>query len=275
MNQARVGWSAAAVLLVLLVGMVAVRSEPAPGATAAMRGEALARELGCFACHGEGGRHGIADPSSPSGVVPDWSPNTAKLYVSSEEDLRDWILLGYPRHQQWRKEYEKGERLVPMPGYADQLSPAQLDDLIAFFVAVSGWGREMPEEAYQGWLIAERLGCFGCHGPSGMGGARNPGSDLGYLPPWDGPEFAELVRDDRELGAWILMGGLVRLKSDPKARTSPAPKTPMPDYHDHLSDSELEKIVTYIRFLRREAEEETEAGAAEVIGLLVGPLFGS
>jgi len=45
---------------------------------------------------------------------------------------------------------------------------------------------------------AWRLGCFGCHGPEGRGLLANPGSFTGYVPAWDGPDYAELVHDQQE-----------------------------------------------------------------------------
>ena len=68
----------------------------------------------------------------------------------------------------------------------------QVDDLIATRAL---W----PPPTFQksplrtGYASAERLGCFRCHGPGGRGASRNPGGLKGYIPPWDGRDFAELV----------------------------------------------------------------------------------
>ncbi len=258
-------------LVALLLGIAAATLWwRRPETTAALRGRRIARELGCFGCHGPGGRGGVADPTSPSGEVPDWSHTTFGQYVSSEQDIREWILYGAPRDQDWRRAYEDRPRLIPMPAYEDDLSPRQLDDLVAYCLAVSGWRPEYTEEAYQGRAIAIDRGCFGCHGPSGMGGVANPRSLKGHIPPWDGEEFAELVRDDDELREWILFGRIERLWQNPAARLFlERQKTPMPAYHDHLSDGELEKLVLYIRSLRGQDEGgDEQSEAAEVIGLI-------
>ena len=54
-----------------------------------------------------------------------------------------------------------------------------------------------------GDTVAERLGCFRCHGSGGRGASRNPGSLKGYIPPWDGHDFAEKEEELRALEAYI------------------------------------------------------------------------
>ena len=140
-----------------------------------------------------------------------------------------------------------------MPAYEDLLSDRELDDLVAYYLAVSGWAPDIPDAAFEGRKIASRLGCFGCHGPAGMGGVANPGSFKGHIPPWDGEEFKELVRDDEELREWILDGRIRRLWDNPVARRFlESQKTRMPAYREHVSDEEVSKMVQYIRWLRRE-----------------------
>lgn len=220
--------------------------------TPAIRGQALAGQLGCFGCHGPGGRGGVADPTSPAGDIPSWLGQTAQMYVRSENDIREWILYGAPRDNALPASPEAGSTLVPMPAYADTLSQRDLDDLVAYFRAVSGWDPDIPDDAYEGRKIAGRLGCFGCHGPSGMGGVANPGSFVGHIPPWDGEEFEELVHDQAELRAWILDGRPPRLDRHLVARYFlDRQKTPMPAYRQRISQDQLDQLVAYIGWLRR------------------------
>lgn len=268
-------WVFALIVVVALgAGLWWVLEQRRPETTPAIRGQQLAVRLGCFACHGPEGAGGVADPTSPGGEVPSWSYATAKLFISCNKDIRDWILYGEPRREAERREKAGTQPpFIPMPAYEGELSPRELDDLVAYFLAVSGWVPDMPEDAYEGRKIAVELGCFGCHGPSGMGGVANPGSFKGHIPPWDGDEFTELVRDDNELREWILEGKIRRLWEDPAAKLFlQRQKTSMPAYHDYLSDEELGKVVTYIRWLRADKPRPTgdESEADSVIAMISG-----
>lgn len=218
-----------------------------PEVTAAMRGKALARDLGCFACHGPAGSGGVANPGAASGRVPGWTHSEASLYLREEGEIREWILQGAPK----RLAGDEARGLLPMPAYEGAVSEGDVDDLIAYFQAVAAWYPEVPDDVFEGRKISERLGCFGCHGPSGMGGVPNPGSFKGHIPPWDGDEFLELVADDDELRTWILVGTLERLERDPLAKHFlDGQLIKMPAYEGRLSAAELEKTVRYIRWLR-------------------------
>jgi hypothetical protein len=170
------------------------------------------------------------------------------MYVKSRGEVREWILYGAPRA---RDPHLDPQRLISMPAYEKLLSSREVDDLVAYFLAVSGWDPEIPDAAFEGRKVAERAGCFGCHGPSGMGGIPNPGSFKGEIPPWDGEDFTELVRDDDELREWILDGRIRRLEQNPLARYFLEGQiVQMPAYRDSLSQEELARLVAYIRWLR-------------------------
>lgn len=244
-----------------------------PEQTPALRGRQVAERLGCMGCHGAGGQGGVADPTAPSGEMPGWRYATAKVFIQSEDDIRQWILNGSPEREERRKYHGEHQALIPMPAYREYLSDTELDDLVAYFLAVSGWAAEIPDEAYEGRRIASRLGCFGCHGPSGMGGVNNPGAFKGHIPPWDGDEFEELVRDEDELREWILYGKIERLTQNRAARFFlDRQKTPMPAYHDYISDAELDLLVHYIQWLREEANDAgtKQRDAATVIATIHG-----
>ena len=136
------------------------------------------------------------------------------------------------------------------------LSPDELDDLVAYFRARSWWTPDIPDAAREGREIAMRLGCFGCHGPSGIGGVPNPGSLKGHIPPWDGHEFDELVHSESELREWILDGPIKRLRDNPLAmHFLEAQKTAMPAYRQYISGDELDRMVAYIQWMREQAKE--------------------
>ena len=222
-----------------------------PETTAAMRGRQLAERLGCFACHGPFGIGGVADPLAPGGAAPGWEFGVLEAYATSDVQIREWILYGAPRDLSVEENGDNKRALIPMPSYEGLVSDGELGDLVAYIKAVSGWAEEIPDAAFEGRKIASRLGCFGCHGPSGMGGVPNPGSFKGHIPPWDGQEYAELVYGEDELREWILDGKIRRLWGNPFARHFlDQQKTQMPAYRDYVSDDELSKMVSYIRWLR-------------------------
>ena len=259
-------------LLILLAGSVAVAGVlivRRPEMTAALRGKQIAMDLGCFACHGPEGQGGISDPTNPGGELPDWRSTTMAMYVASELEIREWILDGVTRQEREHRAIDDHRPLVPMPAYRDQLTAGELDDLVTYVVAVSGWHEAIPDDVFEGRKIAQQMGCFGCHGPSGMGGVANPGSFKGYIPPWDGTEFDELVQNKQELRDWILDGRIDRLWDNSMARFFlDRQKTPMPAYHDYLSDAELDKLVAYIWWLRPATRKSSgkDRGASTVIG---------
>jgi mono/diheme cytochrome c family protein len=167
--------------------------------------------------------------------------------------LREWILDGMPRRV--RQDPDSRNALVAaaiqMPAWRGRLSRAQVDDLVAYVRAVAT--ADVPEDlmALNGHAVAERLGCFRCHGPGGRGAGSNPGSLKGYIPPWDGPDFAELTANDGELREWILDGRPQRLQANPLARFFlDRQAIRMPAFRGQITDEELLALESYIGWLR-------------------------
>ena len=137
---------------------------------------------------------------------------------------------------------------IRMPAWRGRLSHAQVDDLVTYVRAVAA--ADVPEDpaARNGRAVAERLGCFG---PGGRGAGRNPGSLKGYIPPWDGNDFAELVADDGELREWILGGRPQRLQANALARFFlDRQAIRMPAFRGQLTEEELRALEAYIGWLR-------------------------
>lgn len=220
------------------------------------RGYRLAAELGCFACHGVGGVGGIANPGSIEGVMPGWDGGMLMMYVESEEEIREWILYGLPQRLRNRAPDPRNLALIRMPAYEKSVSPRELSDLVEYVKAVGYFERPESAQVRRGRQLASRLGCFGCHKAGGTLGSANPGSFKGYIPPWVGPDFAELVRDEDELREWILEGGIDRLQRNPVSRYFTGRQIiQMPAYREHIDPGELEDIIAYIWWLRREGSD--------------------
>lgn len=224
---------------------------PRPGRV--QHGYEVAQAKGCFACHGPGGLRGMANPGYGLDEVPPFAGGLVALYAEDEAELREWILDGSPKRirddpEQWRL---RERAIVQMPAWRDHLTSEELEALVAYVKAVSDLAGPKDGPAEAGRRTAERLGCFNCHGPQGRGSHPNPRAFKGRIPPWDGPDFTELAKDDAEVREWILYGRPKRLQDQRAARFF-LDRQPiqMPPYQGHVSESEVSDLVAYIRWVR-------------------------
>ena len=247
----------AIVLLVAAVGLwalVAFRAWRARGVSPVQRGFVVAASSGCFGCHGVGGVAGFEDPEGTLGAVPAFTRDAVRGYAKTGDEIREWIADGIPRRLRAEAAEEGADAatLLRMPAWKDVLTERQISDLVAYVKAVSDY--DVPEDpvAEIGRQTAQRLACFGCHGPQGRGSLPNPGSLKGYIPAWDGADFGELARNDAEVREWIVEGSPRRLRDHAIARFFLRRQAvQMPAYHGRISEADLDSVVAYIRWLRR------------------------
>jgi len=242
-------WVLAALVVVESVALGAVllrgywRREAA--GTTVQRGRRVAERMGCFGCHGPDGAAGIANPGSPGKTVPAWSDGTWMMYSDNEGDVRAWILDGHAPGTA-----PQPNALLQMPAYKQRLSPREVDDLTAYVLTVMQFG-ELAGEAAAGHDAAQRLGCFGCHGPEGRGLVANPGSLKGYTPPWDGADYLDLVQSPAEFRQWVKNGITDRFRANPAARHFvEGEQIRMPAYGDKVSDADLAALLAYVDWVR-------------------------
>lgn len=215
-------------------------------ATPVARGHEVAERMGCFGCHGPGGERPIPNPGASGGEVPRWGGGVWMMFNDDERDVRAWIRDG---HREGHPPDEAA--LIAMPAFGDRLTEDELDDLVAYVLAVSQFGWPEDERVATGREVAVRFGCFGCHGPEGRGLVANPGSFKGYVPPWDGGDYADLVHDRQELAQWVRNGISDRFRANPAARRILETQAiPMPAYGDRISDDELEAVAAFIDWVR-------------------------
>ncbi len=249
-----------------------------PDLTPELRGYALAENLGCHGCHGPRGTGGVPNPESREDYIPAWDGGTAMMYVRDDDEIREWIMDGKPWRLVLRDSLDARRRAeeearvrdsfptpgdvalrpkpappaslpVQMPAFRGVVSENELEDLVAYYKVVADF-TGMPDGARRGYDAARRLGCFGCHGPGGLIGARNPRSFKGYIPPWRGPDYRELVRNEAELRAWILDGSIPRLTQNRAARFFTTRQIiQMPAYRGVIADSTLADIERYIAWV--------------------------
>jgi mono/diheme cytochrome c family protein len=215
------------------------------------RGRLLAERMGCFGCHGAEGGRGVPNPGSATGKVPGLRSETLMMDAPTLAEIREYIALGYPKSRVGSEAWKQAQQAaLKMPAYKDRLGPAELDDLAAYYASVNDV-LDLPEAAWAGRELAERLGCFNCHGREGAGPLPNPGSLKGFVPGWLGPDYDELVQNEAELREWILEGGLRRLAENPAARQFlTRQKVQMPPYKTLLSPEQLDALVAYFQALR-------------------------
>ena len=236
-------WGLTAVFAgILVLGAGAVLRHPESGP--ALRGMKKARAMGCFSCHGPEGAGGVGDPGLQGRVIPGWGMGDMAQYVREASDLEHWVLQG-------KAPGPPSRAFLSMPAYAGRLSRKDLEDILACLEAVSGSPWTIPPEAAAGFRISLESGCFGCHGPGGLGGLANPGSFKGVVASWDGKDFARLVRDKAEFREWVLEGRSARIARNPLARFFlNRALLRMPAYKGKLSDTDLGRIEAYVQWRR-------------------------
>ena len=211
------------------------------------RGVQLARELGCFSCHGNLGEAGIVDPGHIEEGVPGWGGGVWMMYVESDEEIRQYILDG---SLPGSSSATRPPAAMKMPAYRDVVSATELDDLVAAFKVLAGM-RKPPagSAARRGYEQARRWDCFSCHGPAGSGGLPNPGSFTGFIPGWYGADFTDMVRNRAEFDAWIRAGAIDRLAGHFMAsRYLRSQRVGMPAY-EQMTTPELDELWAYTQWL--------------------------
>jgi mono/diheme cytochrome c family protein len=241
-------------LVLAVAGVVGVRAWRAKDRGSVHRGWAVAESHGCFTCHGAGGHRGMTNPGYGLEDIPPWSGGLITMYADNETEIREWIQDGVTKRVRADPEQMKLREgaAIKMPSFRQVLSEGELAAVVAYVKAVSDFEKPEEEKAEAGRQVAIKYGCFNCHGPQGRGALDNPGSFKGYVPAWDGPDYAELVRSDDEARQWIQDGRARRLQENPLARFFlDRQKVPMPAYRKHLAAADIDALLAYIHWLRQ------------------------
>ncbi|MBI5711198.1 MAG: c-type cytochrome [Candidatus Eisenbacteria bacterium] len=100
--------------------------------------------------------------------------------------------------------------------------------------------------AERGRRLAERTGCFGCHGPEGLRGAGNPGRTDRTVPGFE-DDVMMFAKTRDEIREWIRDGGTAAKR---RSRTWRAQREQgalrMPAFGDRLSARQVEDLVAMV-----------------------------
>lgn len=274
------------IVFAVSAGFGVYRAERKPETSPVFRGERLAIQSGCFACHGraEAERRVNFRPARTGG----WRSNGIDSFwedgVMEADEVVEWIRDGVSAEQAERHK----QLLIQMPAYGKDnfLEPDEIDAIAAWVLAeglrlTEGMGNgTMPiaelsaEEVSSldhdqlfvlGDQVSRQHACYQCHGELGQGGAHNPASFKGTIPGFFGSEFLELTdggsRD--EILHWIDHGHGKAIESGLTGffakRFFNAQAIDMPGYEDVLSDGEKTLLVDYLLLLNEKGPLTAQA----------------
>lgn len=106
------------------------------------------------------------------------------------------------------------------------------------------WEWRASNPVRRGLAIAERSGCFSCHGPMGTRGVGDPGPHGGSVPEWIDGAWAAYVDDAAGVREYVLRGSALRRETPVAAKPSRSRGAiEMPAYAGRLSDEEVRDVV--------------------------------
>ncbi len=248
----------AGLLLFLGLGLVGWWYVTWPHFPPAEQGRRLAEREGCFGCHGPNGTRGAFNPDRLDEKVPTFTGDLM-MFASDEQEIREWIADGAPARRAASKTFQeqKAKGVLKMPAFKDRLSDEQIDQLVAFVSAMNGMKKPSDSLALSGYRRADKLGCFGCHGPGGRFARPNQGSLKGYIPSWETSDFDELVHNRQEFEQWVENGISDRMQHNFAARFFlNRASVKMPPYKPHLQPGDLDALWAYIQWLRSQRSSD-------------------
>jgi mono/diheme cytochrome c family protein len=265
------GWILLGGLVLAVAGTIVFQIEKQPETSPVGRGEKLAHQAGCFACHGRGD----GEPRFNLRQANDkWADKTNPTFwdngITESKVLIDWITNGVPAD----KAAKHKTLFIQMPAYKDRLKPDEIEAIAAWILAeglkitqsgekeapaaLSAKGPLEPDQLFiAGDHLSRKYGCYQCHGELGQGGVANPDSFKGYIPGLFGQDVAQLTAnlDRDEIIYWIdhgrgraiesgLLGKLAKKYLDQQA-------TQMPGYRDQLTAAEKGLLADFVILLNK------------------------
>jgi mono/diheme cytochrome c family protein len=111
-----------------------------------------------------------------------------------------------------------------------------------------------PTAAERGRRLAERTGCFACHGPEGHGGVPNPGRTDRTVPDFR-DDLMMFARDHNAVREWIRDGvTAVKAKSATWRAQREHGALRMPAFGRRLTPGQIEDLVAYVEAVAERSE---------------------
>lgn len=106
------------------------------------------------------------------------------------------------------------------------------------------WHWRASNPVRRGLAVAEKAGCFSCHGPLGSGGLADPGPYGGNVPAWTNGEWTAFLDDAPGVREYVLRGSALRRETPAAAKPSRAKGViEMPAYAGRLTERQIEDVV--------------------------------
>jgi len=100
--------------------------------------------------------------------------------------------------------------------------------------------------AERGRRLAERTGCFACHGPGGIRGAANPGRTDRSVPTFEG-DVMMYAKSPEEIHEWIHDGVTAkRARSETWRKQRDQGALKMPAFKGRMSEAQMEDLVAFV-----------------------------
>jgi mono/diheme cytochrome c family protein len=129
--------------------------------------------------------------------------------------------------------------------------------VLALAAGLAGWSvvaRPQLPPAERGRRLAERHGCFACHGAGGTKGAANPGRREKSVPTFAG-DLMMYAHDAADVRAWILDGSTARKRESQTWRAQrDAGAVRMPAFRGVLREREVADLVAYVMLVSASPE---------------------
>ncbi|MEK7314625.1 MAG: c-type cytochrome [Candidatus Eisenbacteria bacterium] len=118
----------------LVAFVLAAAGEPSPQDSLPAAGLERAAALGCFGCHGIGGRFARPNPGSFKGIVPPWDGDDFPELVANRREFEEWVEEGVSRRFSANPAARFFLKRAPlhMPAYRKQLQRGDVDALWSY-----------------------------------------------------------------------------------------------------------------------------------------------